>query len=121
MSDERPDRHWIWTGPFPVWVALCVLLGATGTIAWLSLGIGNMLVSTAIGMIKAILIALFFMHLVRSSGTIRLASLGGLAFLFVLFLLAFADYATRPNWWHPASLPPGHSDLEFPENSLHPP
>lgn len=121
MSDVPPDRRWIWRGPLPVWVVLCVLLGATATIAWLPLGIGNMLVSTAIGMIKAILIALFFMHLVRSNGTIRLVSLAGLTFLFVMFLLAFADYATRPSWWHPAPVPPARSSLEFPEHSLHPP
>ncbi|HEY3777264.1 MAG TPA: hypothetical protein VGL35_04335 [Rhizomicrobium sp.] len=120
MSGGHPDRRWIWKSPFPVWLALCVLLGATGTIAWLPLGIGNMLVSTAIGMIKAILIALFFMHLVRAKGTLWLAGLAGLLFLFTMFLLTFGDYTTRPNWWHPAPVPPGQSNLEFPEHALHP-
>lgn len=101
MSTNHPDRAWIWRGPFLVWVTLCALLAATGTIAWVPLGIGNMLISTSIGMIKAVLIALFFMLLVRAKGTLWLASLAGLLFLFTLFLLTFSDYATRPNWWHP--------------------
>ena len=50
----------------------------------------------AIGALKAVVIALFFMQLLKSDGTVRLASLAGFVFLLVLFLLSFADYLTRP-------------------------
>ena len=98
MNNARPSRSWIWRTQFVVWLTLVVLLTVTGAVAFVPLGDGNLPLSIAIGMIKAIVIALFFMNLRKSNGLIVLASLSGFVFLFALFLLTFGDYLTRRHW-----------------------
>ncbi len=96
MTGARPSRRRIVVQPLAVWLALLALLAATAGLAYIPLGTGNVFASVAIGALKAVVIALFFMQLLKSDGTVRLASLAGFVFLLVLFLLSFADYLTRP-------------------------
>jgi len=78
-----------------VWVALLALLAVTFAAARLPLGQFGMPVNLSIAAMKALLVAVFFMHLRRAGGLVRLASLLGLAWLVILLALACADYLTR--------------------------
>jgi cytochrome c oxidase subunit 4 len=82
------------------WAALMLLLVATFVAAHLRLGPFNPVVALAIAVAKVVLVALFFMHLKRSSALIVLFALVGLFALAILFGLSGADYATRSI--HPA-------------------
>lgn len=95
MNSPPPPRvYWI------TWLTLLVLLAATFGIAHLPLGALNPVASLAIAAAKAALVALFFMHLKRSSVLVILFSLVALFGLAILFALSGADYATRSV--HPA-------------------
>lgn len=96
MSENRPDRRWIFGAQFRVWILLVALLVVTGFVAHQNLGLGNLYVSVGIGFAMAITSALFFMDLTKASGTLRLVSAAGILFLFILFLLSLGDYLTRP-------------------------
>ena len=77
------------------WVALMALLVATFVIAHFRLGWLNPAAALAIAAAKAVLVALFFMHLKRSSVLVVLFALVALFALAILFGLSGADYATR--------------------------
>jgi cytochrome c oxidase subunit 4 len=77
------------------WVALMALLVATFVLAHFRLGPWNPVAALAIAAAKVVLVALFFMHLRRSSALVVLFALAGLFALAILFGLSGADYATR--------------------------
>lgn len=80
---------------FLTWLALMVLLALTTASAYLPMGVWNTVANMAISCAKALLIALFFMHLGRAGALLRLAAAAGLVFLALLFGLSWSDYATR--------------------------
>jgi cytochrome c oxidase subunit 4 len=82
------------------WVALMALLIATFVLAHFRLGMWNPVAALAIAAAKAVLVALFFMHLKRSSALVVLFALVALFALAILFGLGSTDYATRTI--HPA-------------------
>jgi len=78
------------------WAALMALLAATFFLAHVKMGgAWNPVAALAIAAAKAILVALFFMHLKRSSALTVLFALVALFALAILFTLSGADYATR--------------------------
>jgi cytochrome c oxidase subunit 4 len=95
MNSPPPLRVYALT-----WVALMALLVATFVLAHFRLGAWNPVAALAIAAAKAVLVALFFMHLKRSSTLIVLFALVALFALAILFGLSGADYATRTI--HPA-------------------
>ncbi|MFL6649360.1 MAG: cytochrome C oxidase subunit IV family protein [Sulfurifustaceae bacterium] len=78
-----------------VWLSLLVLLALTLTSAYVRLGTGNVVVNVAIAVIKAALVAIFFMHLKRGSVISRLVAVAGFLWLLVLIGLTLTDYLTR--------------------------
>jgi cytochrome c oxidase subunit 4 len=82
------------------WVSLMALLTATFVLAHFRLGAWNPALAMAIAAAKAVLVALFFMHLRRSSVLVILFSLVALFALSILFGLSGTDYLTRTI--HPA-------------------
>jgi cytochrome c oxidase subunit IV len=90
MNSPPPLRVYAFT-----WVALMLLLVATFVVAHFRLGLANPVAALAIAGAKAVLVALFFMHLKRSSALIVLFALVALFALAILFGLSGADYATR--------------------------
>lgn len=88
---------------FLVYLALMFLLLATYATAHVDLGILNTPVSLSIAALKAVLVALFFMHLRYQRGIARVAAIAGLLWLGILMTLALSDFNTR-NWL----LLPGH-------------
>ena len=76
-------------------VVLLALLAATWVIAYVDLGPFNLIVALAVAMTKAILIALFFMHIKGSSRVLHLAAVAGVIWLLFLISLTLGDYLTR--------------------------
>ena len=101
-APARPRVYWL------AWAALLVLLAATFGLAHVRLGSFNPAVSMAIALAKAVLVALFFMHLRRASALVVLFALVGLFMLGILFALSGADYATRTITPAPWEAPAGH-------------
>lgn len=92
---ERMRRRDIWLRPVLTWVALCLLLALTCTLAYVPLGRGNLPVSLCIAALKAALVGAVFMRLSEHNPLNRLVAAAGPIWIFVMFLLVFADYVTR--------------------------
>ena len=78
-----------------VFVALLILTGTTCWISYINLGRLNAFVAVTIAVVKATMVALFFMHLRYS---IRLAPFMAAASLFwlsIMLVLTLSDYLTR--------------------------
>jgi cytochrome c oxidase subunit 4 len=92
-----------------VWLALLVLLGLSFGSAWLPMGTWNSAINLGIAVAKIGLVAVFFMHLGRSGGLIRIVAAAALFTLALLFLISGTDYATRKifpaPWQAPVALP----------------
>ena len=87
------------------WLALLALLAATFAIAHQRLDAWNTVASMGIAAVKAMIVALVFMHLRRASAAIALAAVVGLVWLAILFGLSGTDYATRATSPAPWSSP----------------
>jgi cytochrome c oxidase subunit IV len=75
--------------------ALMLLLALTWTIGYINLGMFNVVIALAIAIIKATLVALFFMHIKGSSRLLHLAMTVGLIWLLIMLSLTLTDYFTR--------------------------
>jgi cytochrome c oxidase subunit 4 len=72
-----------------------LLLALTWTIGYINLGLFNVIVALAISITKALLVALFFMHIKGSSRLLRLAATAGVIWLLIMLALTLGDYFTR--------------------------
>ncbi len=70
-------------------------LGLTWALAYVNLGHFNVMIGLGIALTKAVLIALFFMHLRGSRGLLFVAALSGMVWLVILLGFVLSDYATR--------------------------
>lgn len=83
-------------GYFGVWIALLAGTLITYEVAKLDLGPFNAAVALIIATTKALLVALFFMHLKGASEKLlKLVVISTIFFLFILLVLSMADYGTR--------------------------
>jgi cytochrome c oxidase subunit IV len=81
---------------FAVWGALLLGTFLTYQAAKLDLGRYNAAVALIIATTKALLVALFFMHLRHASEKLlKLVVISTLFFLMILLVLSMADYGTR--------------------------
>ena len=81
---------------FAIWVALLVGTGLTYWAALIDLGRYNAAVALIIATTKALLVALFFMHLKGASEKLlKLVVASTLFFLILLLALSMFDYGTR--------------------------
>ncbi len=87
---RQPVKTYVWS-----WVGLIALLALTLGSAFIPMGLFNGVVNLAIAALKALVVAVFFMHLRHASGLLRLAAVIGLFMLGLLVVLSSADYATR--------------------------
>jgi cytochrome c oxidase subunit 4 len=97
MSDEHaPHIH-----VTPMWIYIAVFLAlAAGTLLtwWIStieLGMWNTPIALLIATIKAVLVILFFMHVIHSTRLTWVVIVASFLWLGVLFVLTFADFLTR--------------------------
>jgi cytochrome c oxidase subunit 4 len=82
----------------PYFVVLGVLLMltyATIQIAFIDLGPLNLAAALTIAVVKATVVALFFMHLKSSTGLTRVVVAGAIVWLLIMMTLTFSDYLTR--------------------------
>jgi cytochrome c oxidase subunit 4 len=81
---------------FAVWAALLVGTFLTYEVAKIDLGVFNAAVALIIATTKALLVALFFMHLKGAhEKLLKLVVIATVFFLFILLVLSMADYGTR--------------------------
>jgi cytochrome c oxidase subunit IV len=78
-----------------VFLTLIVLTIFTTAVSFVDLGSFSVVAALVFAVCKAMLVALFFMHLRHSTVLTRLVVVGGLLWLLILLFLTFADYATR--------------------------
>ena len=76
-------------------LALMLLLALTWGLGYLDLGVFSLIVALTISVTKALLVALFFMHIKASSGLLRLAAATGIIWLLIMLSLTLSDYFTR--------------------------
>lgn len=74
-----------------VYVALLVLLVLTVGVATLDLGVFSAVVAMSIALVKALLVAVFFMHLDHASPMVRVFAGAAILWLLLLFTVA-GDY-----------------------------
>jgi len=77
------------------WIGLMIFLALTFASSYIPMGPWNTIANMGISCAKAILIALFFMHLRHAGALLRIAALTGVLWLALLFGLSWSDYATR--------------------------
>jgi cytochrome c oxidase subunit IV len=75
--------------------ALMLLLAVTWAIGYINLGMFNVIIALAIAIVKALLVALFFMHIKGSSRLLHLAATVGVIWLLIMLSLTLTDYFTR--------------------------
>lgn len=78
-----------------VFLSLLALTALTTGVAYIDFGAGSTFIALAIAGLKASLVVWFFMGVRFNSRLIPLVIVGGLAFLAILFVETFADYASR--------------------------
>ncbi len=78
-----------------VFVALLVLLVATVGAAYLPLGVLHVPIAMTIATIKAVLIVLFFMHLLHSHKLTWVVAIGSFLWLAIMVVLTLNDYLSR--------------------------
>jgi cytochrome c oxidase subunit IV len=82
---------------FSVWAALLVGTFITYKAAYIELGQFNAAVALTIATVKALLVALFFMHIKGAhEKLLKLVVISTIFFLILLLALSMADYGTRP-------------------------
>ncbi|HJZ77244.1 MAG TPA: cytochrome C oxidase subunit IV family protein [Vicinamibacterales bacterium] len=82
-----------------VFAILLALTGLTTAVAYVDLGVFNPIVALAIASAKALLVALFFMHLVDAKHRTKLVAAAGILWLVILITLTLSDVLTRS--WFP--------------------
>src|SRR5215469_11728858 len=81
---------------FAVWGALLLGTFLTYRVAFIDLGVFNPVVALVIATTKALLVALFFMHLISASERLlKVVVASTLFFLMILLFLTMTDYISR--------------------------
>jgi len=81
---------------FSVWIALLAGTFITYEVAKIDLGVFNAAVALIIASTKALLVALFFMHLKGANEKLlKLVVISTIFFLIILMALSMFDYGTR--------------------------
>ena len=79
-----------------IWIALLVGTGLTVFAAHVNLGPFNAAVALTIATVKALLVALFFMHIKGAhEKLLKLVVISTIFFLMILLALSMADFGTR--------------------------
>jgi cytochrome c oxidase subunit IV len=91
-------------------IALLILTAITVGASYIDFGSGNVVIALFIASVKAILVALFFMHLRYEKAVMGIVAGAGFLFLGIFLMFCFMDVDTRdglqPINLHPALPPP---------------
>jgi cytochrome c oxidase subunit 4 len=80
---------------YSIYVILLVCTYLTWQIAFFDLGVLNTVAAVTIAVFKAVLVALFFMHVRYGARLIWIVIIGSVFWLGILMTLTFGDYLTR--------------------------
>jgi cytochrome c oxidase subunit 4 len=96
MNMEMSESHIVpKTTYYSIYVILLGCTYLTWQIAFFDLGVLNTVAAVTIAVFKAVLVALFFMHVRYSARLSRAVAIGSLFWLGILLTLTFGDYLTR--------------------------
>ena len=94
--DPDPQHHTTGLAMyFIVFIGLIAFTILTVAVSRVELGWLNTPIAMTIAIAKATLVVLFFMHLIHSTRLTWVVIIGALLWVGVLFVLTFADFATR--------------------------
>ena len=102
MSDEAHVEHAAphHITPLGTYIFVFLALAAGTLLTWfastIDLGWANTPIALLIATTKAVLVILFFMHVIHSTRLTWVVVIGSFLWLGVLFVLTFADYLSRP-------------------------
>ncbi len=96
-SPHGEDQHHIvsWRVYLVIVLILLAATGTTAAVSYIDLGVFNAVVALAIGVTKATLVVLFFMHVKYSTRLTKLTVFSGIFTFLVLIAMTLADYITR--------------------------
>jgi len=95
-NHEQHEHSSSLTTYLTIWIALLAGTALTVFAAHINLGPFNAAVALTIATTKALLVALFFMHIKGASEKLlKLVVISTIAFLLILLALSMADYGTR--------------------------
>jgi cytochrome c oxidase subunit 4 len=99
MADENAHAPHVHVTPLWVYFAVFLALAAGTLLTWwistIDLGWMNTPIALIIATTKALLVILFFMHVIHSTRLTWVVVIASFLWLGVLFVLTFADYLTR--------------------------
>jgi cytochrome c oxidase subunit 4 len=95
---EHVEHHLPKSLYFAIFGALMILTALTVGLAFVNLGLFNIVVALTVAIVKASLVVMFFMHLKYESHLTKVV-LGAGVFWLVLLLGIIMDYATR-SWMY---------------------
>jgi cytochrome c oxidase subunit IV len=99
MADEHAHAPHVHVTPMWVYLAVFAALAAGTLLTWwvstIDLGWANTPIALLIATTKALLVILFFMHVIHSTRLTWVVVIASFLWLGVLFVLTFADYLTR--------------------------
>ncbi len=99
MSEKRISVRTYWL----TWIALMILTGTTWGLSYVNIGVADLTVALGIAAIKATLVSLFFMHLIKSEFGYRFVLLIGIFFFLIMVSFDMIDLLARGN---PGITPP---------------
>jgi cytochrome c oxidase subunit 4 len=79
---------------------LMVLTVVTVWVAFLDFGFLNTIIAVGIAVVKALLVAMYFMHLKYAAPVTRLCAGAGVLFFIIMIAITLSDYRSRA--WLPA-------------------
>lgn len=98
MAEHEHTPH-VHVTPLGVYIGVFLALSIGTLLTWwvstIDLGWANTPIALLIATIKAVLVILFFMHVIHSTRLTWVVVIGAFLWLGVLFVLTFADYLTR--------------------------
>ena len=92
---EYIEHHVPFTTYLAVFGALMVLTIVTVAVAFVDLGLANVVVAMAVALVKATLVVLFFMHVKYSNRMVQLVIVAAIVWLMILLGITLSDYLTR--------------------------
>ena len=96
LPDREGQPRSLWLAPVLTWVAIISLLAVNAGLAFAPFGRAKPVIAFAVAGVQVVLVGLYFMRLDRASSLVRLTALAGGFWLLFLFVMAGADYFTRP-------------------------
>lgn len=95
-NPEHAEHHIVGPGTYiAVYVTLLIFTGITVGAAFVDLGVLNPILAVGIACVKAMIVILFFMHVIYQSRLIKLTVGAGFFTFLILLTMTLTDYISR--------------------------